>query len=257
MRKIRIGEAHSGEARSRRVALLHRAIGAIDIVSPAPAPFLQAERRVPAVSLGIGWNRRQNRERCQNRQSQNTHQKHSRTGNLCLAKSSRSPIVPNRWPNSITEGPNRPAPCRLKKRPQSRGSSWGRLCRRRGNLGGFKRHPHNTDRLPLVFVYLFIRMLAGCARAAIRTYPRLRNGPRVRSGPRRCSRGQPELTRRRYPSAQTAGTSISAMSGWARSRAASVSLMRRIRGNGTAASIRGHIRARPPMEWPLGQTSGE
>jgi hypothetical protein len=100
IRIIRIREAHGGEARCRRVALLHRTIRAIDTVCPTPAPFLQADPTVPAISLCIDWNRRQNREHCQNRQSQNAHQNlaSASRGNACGSKSWKHGIVPKTAP---------------------------------------------------------------------------------------------------------------------------------------------------------------
>jgi len=72
IRIIWIREARSGETRRCRLALLHRAIGSIDTVPPAHAVGLQAERRVPAIDLGLSWRgRRQSRDRRKNRQSGN------------------------------------------------------------------------------------------------------------------------------------------------------------------------------------------
>lgn len=74
IRIIWIREACGGETRCCRLALLYRAIGAIDTIPPAHAVRLQAERRVPAIGLGPSWRgRRQSRDHRKDCQSWNAH----------------------------------------------------------------------------------------------------------------------------------------------------------------------------------------
>src|SRR6266511_817474 len=72
-RIVWIDNAHSGEARRSSGALLHRGIVAVDVATSAPAELLQADRIVPAISLGRSRRGRQNHDGRQNRQSRNAH----------------------------------------------------------------------------------------------------------------------------------------------------------------------------------------
>ena len=69
-RKVWIDHALGGAARCRQSALRQRGIAAFDVVPLWPVS-LQADRIVPAISLGQSRRCRQNRDGRQNRQSRN------------------------------------------------------------------------------------------------------------------------------------------------------------------------------------------